>query len=243
MRILLVEDSKRLARSIQTGLRKLGHGVDLVHEGPRGLSYARHNPYELLILDILLPGLDGLSVLRTLRDEGAATPVLLLTARDTVEDRVTGLQAGADDYLVKPFAFRELLARVRALLRRDGRTKDPVLRVADLELDTVTRRVRRAGRTVELTSKEFAILEYFVRNPNRVLTRTEIAEHVWDYDFVSMSNVVDVYLGYLRRKLGDDREPRLLRTIRGTGYQLRVPPAGDQAEAMALASAGEAAGG
>jgi DNA-binding response OmpR family regulator len=150
-------------------------------------------------------------------------PILMLTARDAVDDRVTGLDAGADDYLVKPFAFRELLARVRALLRRDGRSKDPVLRLGDLEIDTVSRDVRRRGAAVDLTSKEYAILEFFARNPNRVLTRTQIAEHVWDYDFVAMSNVVDVYVGYLRRKLNDNEEPRLLRTVRGTGYQLKVP--------------------
>jgi DNA-binding response OmpR family regulator len=147
----------------------------------------------------------------------------MLTARDTIDDRVAGLDSGADDYLVKPFAFRELLARVRALLRRDGLSKDPLLRVSDLEVNTVTHEVRRAGRSVELTSKEYAVLEYFMRHPGQVLTRTQIAEHVWDYDFVAMSNVVDVYVRYLRRKLGDESEPRLLRTIRGTGYQLKVP--------------------
>jgi DNA-binding response OmpR family regulator len=140
-----------------------------------------------------------------------------------VDDRVQGLDSGADDYLTKPFAFRELLARVRALLRREDRSKNPVLRLADLEVDTVAHEVRRAGRPIALTSKEYAILEYFVRNPNQVLTRTQIAEHIWNYDFVAMSNVVDVYVGYLRRKLGDDGEPRLLQTIRGTGYRLKVP--------------------
>jgi DNA-binding response OmpR family regulator len=139
-----------------------------------------------------------------------------------VDDRVAGLDSGADDYVVKPFAFRELLARVRALLRRDDLSKDPVLRAADLEVNTLTREVHRAGRSVELTSKEYAVLEYFLRHPNQVLTRTQIAEHVWDYDFVAMSNVVDVYIRYLRRKLSDESEPRLLRTIRGTGYQLKV---------------------
>jgi DNA-binding response OmpR family regulator len=149
--------------------------------------------------------------------------VLMLTARDAVDDRVAGLDTGADDYLTKPFAFRELLARARALLRREVRSQHPVLRVADIEIDTVSHTVTRGGAPVELTSREYAILEYFARNPNRVLTRTQIAEHVWDYDMVSMSNVIDVYVGYLRRKLGDESEPRLLRTVRGTGYQLRVP--------------------
>jgi DNA-binding response OmpR family regulator len=175
------------------------------------------------VLDVMLPKLDGFAVCQQLRAQHSHTPVLMLTARDAVDDRVAGLDSGADDYLTKPFAFRELLARTRALLRREARTKDPVLRVADLEIDTVSHEVRRAGKVVELTTKEYAILEYFARNPNRVLTRTQIAEHVWDYDFVSMSNVIDVYVGYLRRKLGDS-ESRLLRTIRGTGYQLRATP-------------------
>jgi DNA-binding response OmpR family regulator len=224
MRLLVVEDEHKLAGVLKRGLEEHGYAVDLAYDGEAGLQLAEVEPYDLLVLDVMLPLLDGYELSRTLRARRRNVPVLMLTARDAVDDRVAGLDSGADDYLVKPFAFRELLARVRALLRRDGRTRDPVLRVADLELDTVTRRVRRAGRPVELTSKEFAILEYFVRNPNRVLTRTEIAEHVWDYDFVSMSNVVDVYLGYLRRRLGDDHEPRLLHTVRGTGYQLREPP-------------------
>jgi DNA-binding response OmpR family regulator len=156
-----------------------------------------------------------------LRAEGRNVPILMLTARDAVDDRVAGLDCGADDYLTKPFAFRELLARTRALLRRDATSRDPVLRVGNLEVDTVSRGVCRDGAPIELTSKEYAILEYFMRNPNRVLTRAQIAEHVWDYDFVAMSNVVDVYVGNLRRKLGDDREARLLHTIRGTGYQLK----------------------
>ena len=147
----------------------------------------------------------------------------ILSAKGALDDRVKGLEQGADDYLTKPFAFRELLARSRALLRREGSSRDPVLHIADLELDTVSHDVRRGGHAVELTSKEYAILEFFVRNPNRVLTRAQIAEHVWDYDFVAMSNVVDVYVGYLRRKLGDDHEPRLLHTVRGTGYQLKGP--------------------
>jgi DNA-binding response OmpR family regulator len=176
----------------------------------------------LVVLDVMLPEMDGFTVCRRLRARHRNMPVLMLTARDTVDDRVAGLDSGADDYLVKPFAFRELLARVRALLRRDDLSKDPVLRAADLEVNTLTHEVRRSGRTVDLTSKEYAVLEYFVRHPNQVLTRTQIAEHVWDYDFVAMSNVVDVYVRYLRRKLSDESEPRLLRTIRGTGYQLKV---------------------
>jgi DNA-binding response OmpR family regulator len=223
VRVLLVDDDVKFASVLRSGLEEHGYAVDVAHDGSDGYHLARVEPYDLIILDIMLPGLDGLEVCCRLRADRCNTPILMLTARDAVDDRVAGLDRGADDYLVKPFAFREVLARTRALLRRDIGSRDPVLRVADLEVDTVSHRVRRGATAVELTSKEYAILEYFVRNPNRVLTRSQIAEHVWDYDFVSMSNVVDVYVGYLRRKLGDDREPRLLHTIRGTGYQLRTP--------------------
>jgi DNA-binding response OmpR family regulator len=223
MRVLVLEDEHKLAGVLKRGLQEHGYAVDVAYDGEEGLALAELEPYDLIVLDVMLPKLDGLTVCRRLRAEQRNMPVLMLTARDTVNDRVAGLDSGADDYLVKPFAFRELLARARALLRRDGRSRDPVLRAADLEVNTVTREVRRAGRPVELTSKEYALLEYFIRHPNQVLTRTQIAEHVWDYDFVAMSNVVDVYVRYLRRKLGDDGEPRLLRTIRGAGYQLKVP--------------------
>ncbi len=222
MRILLVDDDVKFAALLRSGLEEQGYAVDLAHDGDEGYELASTEPYDLLVLDVMLPGLDGYQVCQRLRAEARNMPILMLTARDAIDDRVVGLDCGADDYLVKPFAFRELLARTRALLRRDGSSRDPVLRVRDLELDTVSHRVQRHGESVELTSKEYAILEYFVRSPNRVLTRAQIAEHVWDYDFVAMSNVVDVYGGNLRRKLKDDREPRLLHTIRGTGYQLRV---------------------
>jgi DNA-binding response OmpR family regulator len=223
VRILLVDDEVKFSTVLCAGLEEHGYAVDLAHDGEEGYQLAHLEPYDLVILDLMLPVLDGLQVCRQLRAERCNVPILMLTARDAVDDRVAGLDCGADDYLVKPFAFRELLARSRALLRRDTNSRDPVLRIADLELDTVSHAVRRAGASVELTSKEYAILEYFARNPNRVLTRTQIAEHVWNYDFVAMSNLVDVYIGYLRRKLCDDREPRLLHTIRGTGYQLRDP--------------------
>ncbi len=223
MRILVVEDEHKLAGVLKRGLEEHGYAVDVAYDGADGLALATAAPYDLIVLDIMLPRLDGLSLCNQLRAQKMHMPVLMLTARDTVDDRVAGLDSGADDYLTKPFAFRELLARIRALLRRDGPSaRDPLLRIADLQIDTVSHEVRRGGKLVDLTSKEYAILEYFARNPNRVLTRTQIAEHVWDFDFVSMSNVIDVYIGYLRRKLGDDSEPRLLRTIRGTGYQLRV---------------------
>jgi DNA-binding response OmpR family regulator len=223
MRILVVEDEHKLASVLKRGLEEHGYAVDIAYDGEDGLALAMAAPYDLIVLDIMLPKRDGLSVCNQLRSQNMHMPVLMLTARDAVDDRVAGLDSGADDYLTKPFAFRELLARVRALMRRDGRSvRDPILRIADLQIDTVSHEVRRSGRIIDLTSKEYAILEYFARNPNRVLTRTQIAEHVWDFDFVSMSNVIDVYIGYLRRKLNDDSEPRLLRTIRGTGYQLRV---------------------
>jgi heavy metal response regulator len=225
MRILVVEDEQKLREVVRRGLEEQGYAVDVARDGQEGFYLAEVEPYDLVVLDVMLPQLDGFDLCRRLRAGGRNMPVLMLTARDAVDDRVAGLDSGADDYLVKPFAFRELLARVRALLRRDAQSRDPVLRVGDLELDPVSHEVRRAGRPIDLTTREYAILEYFLRNPNRVLSRTQIAEHVWDYDFVAMSNVIDVYVGYLRRKLDDDREPRLLRTIRGAGYQLRAPRA------------------
>ncbi len=220
--VLIADDDRKIIDMLRRTLAYEGYHVVTAADGQEALAKALAHRPDVVVLDWLMPGVDGLEVARRLR-EADGTPILMLTARDAVEDRVEGLDSGADDYLVKPFAFRELLARVRALLRRDGRSKDPVLRVGDVEIDTVSREVRRHGRSIELTSKEYAVLEFFARNPNRVLTRTQIAEHVWDYDFVAMSNVVDVYVGYLRRKLGDFEEPRLLRTVRGTGYQFKAP--------------------
>jgi len=221
MRILVVEDEQRLVTILRQGLQEHGYAVDVSYDGEHGLALAEVEPYDLLILDVMLPKVDGYTVCRRLRSRHHHVPILMLTARDAVDDRVTGLDAGADDYLVKPFAFRELLARVRALLRRESGAKDPVLRVDDLTLDPATREVRRGDRRVDLATKEYGILEYFMRHPNQVLTRTQIAEHVWDYDFAAMSNVVDVYVRTLRRKLGDDEGRRLFRTVRGVGYQLR----------------------
>lgn len=223
MRILVIEDEHKLAGILKRGLQEHGYAVDIAYDGEDGLAFAETGEQDLIILDIMLPSLDGLEVARRLRARRMNTPILMLTARDAVDDRVRGLDSGADDYLTKPFAFRELVARVRALLRRDEMIKDPLLRVANLEVDTVSHEVRRDGRLIPLASKEYAVLEYLVRNANRVLTRTQIAEHVWDYDFTAMSNVVDVYIRYLRRKLDDNFEPKLLHTIRGTGYQLKVP--------------------
>jgi len=224
MRILVVEDEPKLLASLRRGLSEQGHAVDVAQDGEEALGLAELLPYDLLILDVMLPRLDGIEVCRRLRARKVGVPILMLTARDTVDDRVRGLDSGADDYLVKPFSFRELVARVRALLRRNSATRDAILRVADIELDPATHEVRRAGRQIDLTTKEYAILEYFMRHPNQVLSRQQIAEHAWDFDFVAMSNVVNVYIRYLRLKLGDEQEPQLLRTVRGVGYQLKPPP-------------------
>ena len=224
MRILVVDDDRKLASMVRRELTDQGYAVDVAHDGEEGLAFAELGPYDLILLDVVMPGMDGLEVCRRLRGRKVRAPVLMLTARDHVDDRVGGLDSGADDYLVKPFNFRELHARVRALLRRGDAPKDPVLRVGDVAIDTVAHEVRRGGEAVDLTSKEYAILEYFARNPNRVLSRDQIAEHAWNYDFEAESNIIDVYVGILRRKLGDRDGARLLRTVRGVGYKL-TPPA------------------
>jgi DNA-binding response OmpR family regulator len=220
MRVLVVEDELGIAQFICQGLREAGYAVDVAHDGQEGLDYVYVAEYDVLVLDILLPKLDGLHVLRALRDRGVKTPVLLLTAKDTVEDRVRGLDVGADDYLVKPFAFPELLARLRALLRRPPLQMDPILHLGDLEMDTARREVRRGGRLIELSPREFTLLEYLMRHPRHVLTRTQLAEHVWNFDFFNDSNVVDVYIGYLRRKIDRGFDRPLLQTVRGVGYRL-----------------------
>ena len=218
MRILLVEDEVALGNVLKRGLEEHGYAVDLAANAEDALAFASTEPYDLVVLDVMLPDLDGFRVCRRLRNDGANVPVLMLTALDSVEDRVAGLDSGADDYLPKPFDPRELLARVRALLRRDQSTRDPLLRVADIVLDTASREVRRGQQPIELTRREYAILELLLRNPNRALSRDEIAQHIWAFDFSAMSNVIDVYIGNIRRKLGDTTEPRLLRTVRGSGY-------------------------
>nr|WP_277997940.1 response regulator transcription factor [Moorella glycerini] len=225
MRILVVEDETFLARTLARCLQEEGYAVDIAYDGEEGVAFAETVIYDLIILDLMLPRLDGMEVIRRLRNERINAPVLMLTARDTVADKVKGLDAGADDYLTKPFALDELLARVRALLRRESENKSTILQVGDLVMDTVSHQVRRGSREIRLTNKEYALLEYLMRNPNRVLTRTQIAEHVWDYDFSGMSNIVDVYIRYLRRKIDDNFEPKLLYTIRGSGYCLREPGA------------------
>jgi two-component system, OmpR family, copper resistance phosphate regulon response regulator CusR len=221
MRILLVEDEHKISAYVKRGLEESGYAVDAVFTGREALEWAESINYDLVVLDIMLPILDGLTVCRELRRRGDRTPVLMLTARDDVDDRVNGLDAGADDYLVKPFAMKELLARLRALTRRSGdRPKSPVLSFADLKLDTRTHQVRRNGRLISLANKEFSVLECLLREPERVLTRTQIAEHVWNYDTFNQSNVVDVYIRNLRRKVDDPFEEKLIHTVRGVGYRL-----------------------
>ncbi len=220
MRILVVEDEKKVAAFIKRGLEQESYAVDIAHDGKEGELYAETNEYDVIILDIMLPGKSGLEVLKGLKEKGIKAPVLLLTARDSVEDKVEGLNLGADDYLTKPFAFEELLARLRALMRR-GTYTTPVLKFADLSLDPVTRKARRGDKEVELTVKEYALLEYLLRNPNRVLSRTVIAEHVWDQTFDSETNVVDVYINHLRNKLDKDFPKKLIHTVRGVGYVLK----------------------
>lgn len=222
MRILLVEDDKKVASFIHKGLEEEGYAVDVAPDGEAGLFMGLDRVHDLIILDVMLPKKPGFQVLRELRQGSVATPVLLLTARDTVEDKVQGLDAGADDYLTKPFAFAELLARVRALLRRRAEARAPTLQVADLVLDPATRSVTRGGQPITLTNREFALLEYLLRNPGRVLTRAMIADHVWDYNFDTGTNVIDVYVNYLRKKIDAGREPKLLHTVRGAGYVLKA---------------------
>jgi heavy metal response regulator len=222
MRILVVEDERKVASFIQRGLEAEAHHVDVAHDGETGLARALDGQYDLLVLDVMLPRRDGLSVLRELRARRRQLPVLLLTARAGVTDKVAGLDGGADDYLTKPFEVAELLARVRALLRR-GTPAPAVLAVADLRLDPSTRTVTRANRTIELTAREYALLEYFLRNAGRVLSRALIAQHVWGVSFDTFTNVIDVYVNYLRRKIDADFEPKLIHTVRGAGYVLRGP--------------------
>lgn len=223
MRILLVEDEHKIAAYVKRGLEESGYAVDAVFTGREALEWTESINYDLVVLDIMLPFVDGLTVCRELRRRGDRMPVLMLTARDDVDDRVNGLDAGADDYLVKPFAMKELLARLRALTRRSGdRPKSPVLSFADLKLDTRTHQVRRDGRLISLANKEFSVLECLLREPERVLTRTQIAEHVWNYDTFNQSNVVDVYIRNLRRKVDDPFEEKLIHTVRGVGYRLAI---------------------
>jgi two-component system copper resistance phosphate regulon response regulator CusR len=223
MKILIVEDEQKTGDYLKQGLSEAGFVADLARDGVDGLHLALTDDYDLVVLDVMLPRLDGWQVLREIRHKGKHMPVLFLTARDQVEDRVKGLEFGADDYLVKPFAFSELLARVRALLRR-GRSNEPeLLQVADLELDLLRRRVTRAGKRIDLTAKEFALLELLLRRQGEVLPRSLIASQVWDMNFDSDTNVIEVAVRRLRAKIDDDFEPKLIRTVRGMGYVLEIP--------------------
>jgi DNA-binding response OmpR family regulator len=222
LRLLLVEDDAGIGRFVRQGLVEAGYEIDWEQNGARGLEKALSGIHDLLILDVLLPDLNGLELLAKARTAGITCPVLLLTALDGVEDRVRGLDAGADDYLVKPFAFPELVARVRALLRRPQADVQPTLRVGSIEMDLLRREVRVGDRPVAMSRREFALLEYMMRHPGEVLTRTQIAERVWGFDFYNESNVVDVYVGYLRRKLGHGPNTSVIRTLRGTGFVLEA---------------------
>jgi two-component system, OmpR family, copper resistance phosphate regulon response regulator CusR len=220
MRILIVEDNRRLNSSLKLSLIEDGYAVDSAFDGEEGEALAEMTPYDAIILDLMLPKKDGVAVCRDLRKQRVSTPILMLTARDTVEDRVIGLDSGADDYVVKPFALSELRARLRALLRRESADKSGVLSIADLILDPASHQVHRAGRAIDLTAKEFALLEYFMRNPGRLITREMAEDHIWNYDFEGTSNVVDVYVRRLRRKIDDPSTLKLFETVRGAGYRL-----------------------
>jgi len=222
VRILIVEDEKKVAGFIKKGLEEETYAVDVAYDGEEGFHLADMNQYDMIILDLMLPKMDGLEVLTRLRDKKVSTPILLLTAKDAVEDKVTGLNKGADDYLTKPFAFSELLARIRSLLRRGQAETQTELNVGDLCLDMVSHKVSRNGEEIELTGKEYSLLEYFMRNEGKVLTRTMIAEHVWDYNFDTFTNVIDVYVNHLRKKIDKKYPAKLLHTLRGVGYVMRV---------------------
>jgi DNA-binding response OmpR family regulator len=225
MRVLLVEDHPDLGKDMKKGLEQCHYAVDLVTDGEDALLLGETTPYDVIILDVLLPGLDGWEVCRRLRAAHREMPILFLTAKGEVDDRIRGLDLGADDYLVKPFDFRELEARVRALLRREGSSKTSTLHFLDITLDTRTQEARRGDRLIPLSSKEYALLHFLMSRPREVLSRTTLAEHVWDYDAEHFSNVIDVYIGYLRKKLCANGEPDVLQTKRGAGYQLKEPEA------------------
>ena len=220
MRVLLVEDEARISDFITRGLSEQGYAVDAARDGEEAIAWTDVAAFDLIILDVMLPGRDGIEVCYTLRKMGLGTPILMLTARDAVEDRVRGLDSGADDYLVKPFAFAELLARLRALMRRESTILGSVTQVGDLRLDTTTWEASRQGAVIELTAKEYRLLEYLMRHPNQILTRTMIAEHVWNYEFDNATNVIDVHIRNLRRKIDDPFPAKLLQTVRGAGYRI-----------------------
>lgn len=221
MRILLVEDEIKMASFIARGLKEEDYVVDVANDGEKALFQAEINPYDLIILDVMLPIKDGITVCRELRNRKISIPILMLTSKDRVRDKVLGLNSGADDYLAKPFAFEELLARISALLRRDKIDKTGIIKIADLEMDQLKHKVTRAGKDIQLTSKEFALLEYLMLNGTHVVTRTMISEHVWHEDFDSFTNVIDVYMNFLRNKIDKGHKKQLIHTIHGKGYVLR----------------------
>jgi heavy metal response regulator len=222
MQILVVEDEKKVARFIQQGLEEEEYAVEVAFDGQQGLQKAAADHFDLIILDVMLPRKDGLQFTRELRAMNTATPILMLTAKTTTQDKVAGLDSGADDYLTKPFAFAELLARVRSLLRRGSLEKATVLAIADLQLDTVTHRAKRGNRTIDLTAKEYALLEFLLRNKDRVLSRTIISEHIWEYNFDTGTNLIDVYVNHLRNKIDSGFSQRLIHTVRGVGYVMKL---------------------
>lgn len=224
MRILVIEDEKKVASFIKRGLEAASYSVDVEYDGAAGLGRLLKSDYDLVILDVMLPGIDGLSLMKQIRQRRIDVPVLLLTARVTVADRVMGLDTGADDYLTKPFAFEELLARVRALLRRGTAAAPAVLAIADLRLDPATREVTRGDKRIDLTPKEYALLEFFLRRRDQVLSRAVIAQHVWGVHYDTFTNIIDVYVNYLRKKIDDEFEPKLIHTVRGAGYVLKEEP-------------------
>ena len=221
MKILVVEDEKKVAAFIKRGLEDEGYQVETAHDGAEGFRLARENSYNLIVLDVMLPKKDGLTVVKELRQSGKLTPVLMLTARDTTDDIVAGLDAGSDDYLTKPFAFAELSARVRALVRRNEQDRGAELTYADLRLDPVTHQVWRGDKEIDLTTKEYGLLEYMMRNPNTILTRGMIADHVWEHTFDTFTNIIDVYVNYLRKKVDKGFDRKLIHTVRGQGYVLK----------------------
>lgn len=221
MKILLVEDEKKIASFVERGLKEECYAVDAVDNGEDALHLASENTYDLIILDIMLPDIDGVTICKKLRNRAINIPVLLLTAKDKVDDKVRGFASGADDYLTKPFAFQELLARISALLRRNRESKSPLIKVADLELNQLTHKVSRSGKEINLSNKEYSLLEYFMLHANQVVTRTMISEHVWNEDFDSFTNVIDVYVNYLRKKIDKGSKNKLIHTLRGTGYILK----------------------
>ena len=220
MRILVVEDEKKLSSFINKGLREEHYTVDVANDGEEGLNFALKQPYDAIVLDLSLPKVDGLDVLRKVRANNIATPVLILTARGTTQDKVSGLDAGADDYLTKPFVFEELSARLRSLLRRSSAEKSTFLRAGDLILDTVSHKAKRGDKEIEFTAKEYSLLEYLIRNKGRVLSRSVIAQHVWSYNFFTESNIIDVYINRLRHKVDDGFPERIIHSIRGVGYRI-----------------------